>query len=166
MSLLSCPFSHLAPSKLPKCRCLAPSKLPKCRYFRVPLPSCGLEVTKVSLFVVFSARFATSKLPRSLLLCAFPYETHLTGKKNGSLDSCCMFSDVLSILNRPRALFNSLALSLDGCLWQRQSAMHHVRCRFLYIYIYILDSHMAPYGACGVAQSTARSNAKFEAERF
>ena len=25
---------------------------------------------------------------------------------------------------------------------------------------------MAPDGACGVAQSTARSNAKFEAERF
>ena len=25
---------------------------------------------------------------------------------------------------------------------------------------------MAPYGACEVAQSTARSNAQFEAERF
>ena len=44
----------------------------------------------------------------------------------------------------------------------------------LYIYIYniylfifyILDSHMAPYGACEVAQSTARSKAQFEAERF
>ena len=36
----------------------------------------------------------------------------------------------------------------------------------IYIYIYILDSHMAPYGACEVAQSTARSNAQFEAERF
>ena len=33
-------------------------------------------------------------------------------------------------------------------------------------YIYILDSHMAPYGAGEVAQSTARSNAQFEAERF
>ena len=37
---------------------------------------------------------------------------------------------------------------------------------YIYIYIYILDSHMAPDGACGVAQSTARSNAKFEAERL
>ena len=36
----------------------------------------------------------------------------------------------------------------------------------LYIYIYILGSHMAPYGACEVAQSTARSKAQFEAERF
>ena len=36
----------------------------------------------------------------------------------------------------------------------------------IYIYIYILDSHMAPYGACEVAQSTARSKAQFEAERF
>ena len=36
----------------------------------------------------------------------------------------------------------------------------------MYIYIFILDSHMAPYGACEVAQSTARSNAQFEAERF
>jgi len=35
-----------------------------------------------------------------------------------------------------------------------------------YIYIYILDSHMAPYSACEVAQSAARSNAQFEAERF
>ena len=34
------------------------------------------------------------------------------------------------------------------------------------IYIYILGSHMAPYGACEVAQSTARSKAQFEAERF
>jgi hypothetical protein len=38
--------------------------------------------------------------------------------------------------------------------------------RNIYIYIYILDSHMAPYGACEVAQSTARSKAQFEAERF
>ena len=30
----------------------------------------------------------------------------------------------------------------------------------------LLDSHMAPYGACEVAQSTARSNAQIEAERF
>ena len=37
---------------------------------------------------------------------------------------------------------------------------------YIYIHIYILDSHMAPYGACEVAQSTARSNAQFEAERF
>ena len=37
---------------------------------------------------------------------------------------------------------------------------------YIYIYIYILGSHMAPYGACEVAQSTARSNAQFEAERF
>ena len=29
-----------------------------------------------------------------------------------------------------------------------------------------LDSHMAPYGACEVAQSTARSKAQFEADRF
>ena len=32
------------------------------------------------------------------------------------------------------------------------------------MYIYILDSHMAPYGACEVAQSTVRSNAQFVAE--
>ena len=38
--------------------------------------------------------------------------------------------------------------------------------RKVYMYIYILDSHMAPYGACEVAQSTARSKAQFEAERF
>ena len=31
---------------------------------------------------------------------------------------------------------------------------------------YILDSHLALYGACEVAQSTARSKAQFEAERF
>jgi hypothetical protein len=37
---------------------------------------------------------------------------------------------------------------------------------YIYIYIYILGSHMAPYGACEVAQSTARTNAQFEAERF
>ena len=36
----------------------------------------------------------------------------------------------------------------------------------IYIYIYILDSHRAPYGACGVAQSTTRSNAEFKAKRF
>ena len=36
----------------------------------------------------------------------------------------------------------------------------------LYIYICILDSHMAPYGACEVAQSTARSKGQFEAEIF
>ena len=34
------------------------------------------------------------------------------------------------------------------------------------MYIYILDSHMASYGACEVAQSTARSKAQFEADRF
>ena len=45
------PFSHpTASSKLPKSP--TPSKLPKCRYLRVPLPSCGLEVTKVSPFIV------------------------------------------------------------------------------------------------------------------
>ena len=37
---------------------------------------------------------------------------------------------------------------------------------YIYIYIYILDSHMAPYGACEVEQSSARTNAQFEAERF
>ena len=37
---------------------------------------------------------------------------------------------------------------------------------YTYIYIYILGSHMAPYGACEVAQSTARSKAQFEAEGF
>ena len=31
----------------------------------------------------------------------------------------------------------------------------------MYVYIYILDPHMAPYGACEVAQSTARSNAQW-----
>ena len=28
----------------------------------------------------------------------------------------------------------------------------------IYIYIYILDSHMAPYFACGVVQSTGQSS--------
>ena len=39
-------------------------------------------------------------------------------------------------------------------------------CLYMRVYIYKLDSHMAPYGACEVAQSTARSKAQFEAERF
>ena len=42
----------------------------------------------------------------------------------------------------------------------------HDQGTYIYIYIYTLDSHMAPYGACEVAQSTARSKAQFEAERF
>ena len=36
----------------------------------------------------------------------------------------------------------------------------------IYIYVCILDSHMALDGACGVARSTARINAEFETERF
>ena len=67
---------------------LAPSKLPKCRYFRVPLPSCALEVTKVSLFIIFltrlrfrsyqivatfvpPSRFAPSELPKCHYLLFF-----------------------------------------------------------------------------------------------
>ena len=46
-------------------------------------------------------------------------------------------SDVVSILTGPRAPFNSLALRLGGCLWQRQSAMQHVRYIYIYICIYI-----------------------------
>ena len=46
----------------------------------------------------------------------------------------------------------------------KQFGLFRVRVeRRIYILIYILDSHMAPYGACEVAQSTARSNAQFEA---
>ena len=35
----------------------------------------------------------------------------------------------------------------------------------IYIYIYILDSHMAPYGACEVAQSKVRSSFVISKER-
>ena len=44
-------FSTRLRPRSPKCR--APSKLPKWRYLHVPLPSCALEVTKVSLLIVF-----------------------------------------------------------------------------------------------------------------
>ena len=37
---------------------------------------------------------------------------------------------------------------------------------YIYIYIYILDSHRAPDGACEVAQTTGRSNAQLEAADF
>ena len=46
------------------------------------------------------------------------------------------------------------------------SEVYSLRQVRMTIYIYIIDSHMAPYGASEVAQSTARSNAQFEAERF
>ena len=55
---------------------------------------------------------------------------------------------------------------------ETQEAKFLTQCTFwyrhvyIYIYIYILDPHMTPDGACGVAQSTAQSNADFKAERF
>jgi hypothetical protein len=56
------------------------------------------------------------------------------------------------------------------CLSRNHPSIHIIYIQYcfksLYIYIYILGSHTAPYGACEVAQSTARSNAQFEAERF
>ncbi len=38
-------------------------------------------------------------------------------------------------------------------------------CVHTYIYIYILDSHMAPYGASAAVQSTVRNSAVISKER-
>ena len=42
----------------------------------------------------------------------------------------------------------------------------YVMSTHIYIYICVLDPHVAPGDACEVAHSTGRSNAEFDADRF
>ena len=58
------------------------------------------------------------------------------------------------------------AMAPQMILQANSSGKKNRKTTFSFYTSYILDSHMAPYGACEVAQSTARSKAQFEAERF
>ena len=79
---------------------------------------------------------------------------------------CILNLYMYNMRNRAGWETNLCLTDLCRCLYWAWPRTHIYIWKRIYIYIYIyiyIDSHMAPYGACEVAQSTARSKAQLEA---